>query len=122
MQYAIYNRQHPAHAFRLERFADQASAELARDTKVSLTDETVIVPAEPGRKFPVFAEIIDNRPVMRPGEKPKCPFCLHDMEHKRSIFYEAGEYDGDTYEEEGDIDTLGCVCGAELAIVSRPRR
>lgn len=52
-----------------------------------------------------------------------CPYCSKDLNPGRGLYMERGEFDNATYtyEEEGQIESWECECGAEIAVVRGPR-
>ena len=51
-----------------------------------------------------------------PMNCPKCGKAAKQTDG--SIFYERGEWDGKSYEGEGDLDVWQCECGIEFCIIN----
>jgi len=54
--------------------------------------------------------------------KWKCPSCTEDMTQDGIVFVEEGEWDGKSYEFEGDCDVVKCACGMRIAVIDLPRK
>ena len=50
----------------------------------------------------------------------KCPSCTEDMAQDGAAFVEEGEWDGKSYEQEGECDVVKCACGMRIAVIGLP--